>query len=180
MLEEIAFGGSGGQGVLFIGRLLAEAALLENREVEWMPSYSAEKRGGSVYCSVIISDDKIGSMFVTSPNAAVAMDLAWRDRFKPIIRSGGLLIANQSSNHPQMECNDIQIFYLPANELAALMGDSNTANLVALGGLIMLYPVVSDSSIMKVLDKMLAKDKKRLKLDKLALKKGILLANSCC
>ena len=76
MHEEIAVAGFGGQGVLFVGRLLAEASLLEGREVVWMPSYGAEKRGGTVWCNVTISDEKIGALFITRPTAAIAMNPA--------------------------------------------------------------------------------------------------------
>ena len=73
MHEQIIIGGSGGQGVLFIGRLLVETAFMEGHEVVWIPSYGAEKRGGTVWCNVTISDEKVGDLFVTKPTIAIAM-----------------------------------------------------------------------------------------------------------
>lgn len=176
MHEEMTIAGSGGQGVLFIGRILAEAALLEGREVVWMPSYGAEKRGGSVYCSIIISDEKIGAMVVARPNAAIAMNLAWTERFEPAMRPGGLLIVNSSLVSKQLERRDIRVIYLPANGLAAELGDDSVANLIALGTLLNNYQVVSISSVHAVMDSIMAKNLKRLEFNKRALSKGLELA----
>ncbi|HEX78334.1 MAG TPA: 2-oxoacid:ferredoxin oxidoreductase subunit gamma [Dehalococcoidia bacterium] len=176
MHEEIAIAGTGGQGVLFAGRLLAEAALLEDREVVWMPSYGAEKRGGSVYCNIIISDERIGAMVVVRPHAAIAMNLAWTERFEPAIKPGGLLIVNKSLVPRQLKRDDIQVIYLPANDLAAELGDDSAANLIALGTLISCRPVVSPSSIYAAMDNMLAKNRKRLEFNKRALNKGLEMA----
>lgn len=176
MHEEITIGGTGGQGVLFIGRLMAEAALLEDREVVWVPSYGAAKRGGSVCCSVIISDEKIGAMVVARPNAAIAMNLTWAERLEPIITPGGLLIVNRSSVSSQLKRSDIRVVYLLAHEMFAELGDDSVANLIALGVLINCYPVVSPSSIDSVMDNMLARDQQRLEFNKRALRQGLQMA----
>ena len=96
MHEEIALGGSGGQGVLFIGRLLAEAGLLEGHEVLYVPSYGAEKRGGNVWCNITISDEKIGALFIGKPTIAIVMNPASLVKFEPAMKPGSLLVVNQS------------------------------------------------------------------------------------
>lgn len=172
MLKEIAIGGSGGQGVLFIGKLLAEAALLEDKQVVWMPSYGAEKRGGSVYCSIIISDKCIGAMFVGRPDIAVAMDPKWLDRFTPIVKSGGTLIIAYSTSYERLKRADIEAISIPADKISADIGNSRVANLIILGSLIKRYPVVSINSITVALNITLSKDQKSLNMNKQALQKG--------
>lgn len=155
MHEEIAIGGFGGQGVLFIGRLLAEAGLREGHEVLWVPSYSAAKRGGIVWCNVIISDEKIGAMFVTRPTAAIAMNPPSLTKFEPAMKPGSFLVVNQSLVPSKVSRQDIRVVYVPANDLATELGDDSVGNLVALGALVAGCPVVSRDNIMAVLDIML-------------------------
>ncbi len=152
MPEEIAIAGFGGQGVLFIGRLLAEAGLREGHEVLWVPSYSAAKRGGIVWCNVIISDEKIGAMFVTRPTAAIAMNPPSLTKFEPAMKPGSFLVVNQSLVPSKVSRQDIRVVYVPANDLATELGDDSVGNLVALGALVAGCPVVSRDNIMAVLD----------------------------
>ena len=172
MLAEIDIAGSGGQGVLFIGRLLAEAALLEGSEVVWLPRYGAEKRGGTVSCSVIISDAKIGALAITRPTAAIAMTPDALGKLEPAMKPESLLVVNQSLISTRVRRDDIRITYVLANDLAAELGDVFAGNLIALGALIAGSPVVPTSSIMAVMDNMLFKNKKRLEMNKLAFNKG--------
>ena len=173
MYEEIAIAGFGGQGVLFIGRLLAEASLLEGHEVVYMPSYGAEKRGGTVWCNVTISDEKIGALFIVRPSAAIAMNPDSLVKFEPAMKPKSLLVVNQSLVPSKVGRGDIRVVYVPANDLAIELGDDSVGNLVALGALIAGCPVVSTSSIMTVMDSMLHKNKKRLEMNKQALAKGL-------
>lgn len=172
MHEEIAIAGFGGQGVLFIGRLLAEAGLLEEREVVWVPSYGGEKRGGTVRCNVIISDEKIGCLFVTDPTAAIAMNPASLVRFEPTMRPRGLLIVNKSLVPSKVSRKDIRVLYVPAIDLAVELGDSSVSNLITLGALVAGCPVVSISSIIAVMGNMLSTNKRRIEMNKQALDKG--------
>lgn len=172
MHEEIAVAGFGGQGVLFVGRLLAEASLLEGREVVWMPSYGAEKRGGTVWCNVTISDEKIGALFITRPTAAIAMNPASLVKLEPAMKPGGLLVVNQSLVPSKVSREDIRVVYVPANDLATELGDDSAGNLVTLGALVTGCPVVSTSSIIAVMDNLLSKNQRRLKINKRALSKG--------
>lgn len=172
MHEEIAIGGFGGQGVLFLGRLLTEAAFREEREVVYMPSYGAEKRGGTVWCNVTISDERIGALFIARPTIAVAMNSASLTRFEQTTRSGGVLVVNQSLVPETVAREDINIVYIPANDLAAELGDSGGSNLVALGALLACRAVVSVSRINKIMEDMLAKNPERLEINKRSLDKG--------
>ena len=172
MHEEIAIGGFGGQGVLFIGRLLAEASLLEGHEVVWVPSYGAEKRGGTVWCNVTISDEKIGAMFITRPTAAIAMNPTSLTKLEPTMKPGSLLVVNQSLVPSKVNREDIRVIYVPANDLATELGDDSVGNLVTLGALVAGCPVVSTSSIIAAMDNMLSKNQRRLEINKQALSKG--------
>ena len=175
MQAEIVIAGSGGQGVLLIGRLLAEAGLLEGREVVWLPAYGAEKRGGTVSCDVTISDDKIGALFVTRPTAAIAMNQASLDKLEPAMKPGGLLVVNQSLIPSKVRREDIRVVYVPANDLANELGDDSVGNLVTLGALVAGSAVVSRSSIIATMDNMFARNQKRLKINKQAFNKGYAL-----
>jgi len=171
MHEEITIGGSGGQGVLFIGRLLAEAGLREGHEVVYLPSYAAEKRGGAVWCHVTISDEKIGDLFVTRPTAAVALNSAALVKVEPMMKPGGFLVVNQSLVPGRVTRKDIRVVYVPATELAIALGDDSVGNLVALGALVAGCPIVAMSSLIAVMDEILSRNHK-LEVNKLALRKG--------
>lgn len=172
MHAEIAIAGFGGQGVLLIGRLLAEASLLEGHEVVWAPSYGAEKRGGTVFCNVTISDEKIGALFITRPTAAIAMNSASLGKLEPLMKPGSLLVVNQSLVSSKVSRQDIGVVYVPANDLAAELGADSVANLVALGALVAGFPVVSVSSVIAAMDNMFSKNQSHLEINKRALSKG--------
>ena len=172
MNGEIAIAGSGGQGVLLIGRLLAEAGLLEGHKVAWLPSYGAEKRGGTVWCNVAISDEEIGALFISRPTAAIAMNPAAFEKLEPAIKPGGLLVVNQSLVSSKVSRQDISTVYVPANHLAGELGNDSVGNLVALGALVAGFPVVSKSSITAVIDGIFSKNKKHLEINKQALSTG--------
>jgi len=178
--EEIAIGGFGGHGVLFIGRLLAEAAFREGREVVFMPSYGAEKRGGMVWCNVTISDEKIGALFIVRPTIAIAMNPASLVKFELGMKPEGLLVVNQSLIPSKVSREDIVVVYVPANDLAAELGNNSVSNLVALGALLANRPVVSMSSVMALMDNMLSKNQERLEMNQRALNQGYAWAQRDC
>ncbi len=177
MNSQIVIGGYGGQGVLFFGRLLAEAGLLEGREVTWMLSYGAEKRGGTCQCYISISDEKIGALFISRPNAAIAMNPASLDRLEPVMQPGSLMVVNQSLVPSRVKRQDIHPLYVPANELATKMGDDSIGNLVTLGALLAALPVVSISNVITVLKHMLAKNQKHLEMNRQAFIEGCIRGN---
>ena len=172
MHAEVVIAGSGGQGVLLIGRLLAEAGVLEEHEVVWLPSYGAEKRGGTVSCSVIVSDENAGAMFITRPTAAIAMNLASMEKFEMNLQSRGLLVVNQSLVSSRARRDDIRLAAVPANEMAAELGDASAGNMVLLGALLAAEPIVSRESILAAMYTAFARNPKHLEMNRAALLKG--------
>jgi 2-oxoglutarate ferredoxin oxidoreductase subunit gamma len=172
MHEEITLGGFGGQGVLFIGRLLAEAAFREGHEVVCMPSYGAEKRGGTVWCDVTVSEEAIGALFITRPTAAVAMNPASLSKLETMIKPGGQLVVNRSLVPDKVKRADICTVYVPANDMAAELGDDSVSNMVILGALLAVCPVVAASSITAVMGELLAGKQARLALNEKDLDAG--------
>ncbi len=158
--------------MLFLGRLLTEAAFREAREVVYMPSYGAEKRGGTVWCNVTISDERIGALFISRPTVAVAMNSASLTRFEGTSKPGGLLVVNRTLISETVARNDIDVVYVPANDLAAEVGDSGISNLVVLGALLACRPVVSLDSIHRIMEETLTKKQKLLDMNLKALESG--------
>ncbi|MHB8086247.1 MAG: 2-oxoacid:acceptor oxidoreductase family protein [Dehalococcoidia bacterium] len=169
---EITVSGFGGQGVLFIGRLLMESAFRSGKEVSWLPYYSGEKRGGMCTCFVNISDERIGSIFITHPDIAVAMNPAAMKILEPAVKTGGLLVVNESLIKNKSARRDIKAVYVPTVEASKEVGDESVGNLVALGAIIANSQLVTTTSIIKVLNQILSKDKHQLELNKAALLKG--------
>jgi 2-oxoglutarate ferredoxin oxidoreductase subunit gamma len=169
---EITISGFGGQGVLFIGRLLLEASFESGREVTWLPYYSGEKRGGMCSCFVNISDERIGSIFITRPGIGVAMNPAAMKMLEPNVKSGGLLVVNQSLIKDKSHRHDIKVIYVPTVEAAKEVGDESVGNLVALGALLSNASVVTDSEVIAVLKRMLSNNNRQLELNKAGLLKG--------
>ena len=172
MNTEITISGFGGQGVLFIGRLLAEAGILEGKEVTWLPYYGAEKRGGMCSCFVNISDEKVGSIFITKPYVCIVMSPAAMERMEPAVKTGGILIVNESLIKTRSGRQDIKTIYIPMYDMAVAMGDEAVGNLIALGALIANVPIVKTASIVKVINNMMLKNKRQLEPNKAALMKG--------
>jgi 2-oxoglutarate ferredoxin oxidoreductase subunit gamma len=136
MQTEIIISGFGGQGALFAGQLLAYAAMDEGHHVTWIPSYGPEMRGGTAHCTVIISDDEIGSPLVRHPAAVIAMNLPSLDKYEPLVAPGGVLVVNSSlvTRHPAR--TDIRVVEVPANAMAEELGSNRLANLVLTGALL--------------------------------------------
>lgn len=169
---EISISGFGGQGVLFIGRLLMEASFAAGQQVTWLPYYSGEKRGGMCSCFVNISDERIGSLFIAHPDIAVAMNPAAYEMLEPDVKPKGLLIVNESLIKTRSKRPDIKAVYVPTVELSKEIGDESVGNLIALGAILANAPVVTTTSIIKVLSKMMSKNQAQLKLNEAALLKG--------
>lgn len=142
MQTEIIIAGFGGQGVLFAGQVLAYAAMDNGKEVTWIPSYGPEMRGGTANCTVIIADEEIGSPLVRSPRAVIAMNLPSLDKYETVVIEGGLLLVNSSIVDRPVERSDVQSVLLPANEIAESLGDKRMTNIVMVGALLSLLPVL--------------------------------------
>ena len=138
MTTEILLAGFGGQGILFAGKQLAKTAMYNDKNVSWLPSYGPEMRGGSANCSVIISDNEIGSPIINRPDILIAFNLPSFDKFEPKIKEGGILIANSSLIASKSERDDIKAYYIPATQLASDNGLEGGANVIILGYLLKL------------------------------------------
>lgn len=149
MTEEIIIAGFGGQGILSLGKILAYAAMLENKEVSWMPSYGPEMRGGTANVTVIISDTRISSPVVSQYDTAIVLNQQSLDKFEHTVKKGGILIydGNGITRHPERD--DISIYRVDAAQEAARRNMSKVFNLIVLGGYMKIKPLVQDKSIEK-------------------------------
>lgn len=173
MYQDVIIAGFGGQGVLLAGKLLAYAGMLEGRFVTWFPSYGAEIRGGTANCTVIISDEEIGSPVVQNPSAMMILNEASFRKFEKRIKAGGRLILNTSLVHAPSGRTDIERIEIKANEIAESIGDIRIANIVMLGAFIGKTGIVSLDSISGALGRVLpARRHSLISLNEKALKQG--------
>lgn len=142
MESSIVIAGFGGQGALFAGQLLAYAAMQQEKEVTWLPSYGPEMRGGTANCTVVIGDEPIASPLVRQPDCVIALNLPSADKYEPRVKPGGLFLVNSSLVIRPLTRQDVTVILIPANELAEKAGDLRVANLVMLGALIALSGVL--------------------------------------
>lgn len=171
MLIKTIFAGFGGQGVLSMGLSLAQAAMLEEKNVTYLPSYGAEVRGGTANCTVAISDEEIASPVASSPEFVVAMNQPSLIRFQHQIESGGVFFINSSLIEAGISRGDIDIVEVQANSIAEKLGSPRSANMVMLGAFIKKSNVVSISTLIEGLETTM-KNKKLIAINKEALVAG--------
>lgn len=177
MQKEIIISGFGGQGALFAGQLLAYAAMAQGLHVTWIPSYGPEMRGGKARCTVIISDEEIGSPLVRQPSAAIVLNTPSMEAFEPLVRPGGVLVVNSSLVVGRSERNDIRVMYVPAMDVAVGLGNPRLANAICLGALARAIEVVPLAALAEALDEHLpARHRHLLDLNKKALQEGAAFA----
>jgi len=152
MQIEIVLAGFGGQGIMFAGQVLSYAAMEIGKEVTWIPSYGPEMRGGTANCTVVIADEEIGSPLVKNPPVALVMNLPSLDKYEPLMRPGGTLVVNSSMVDRSIRRDDITAIYVPANEIAEEIGDKRLANMVAVGALLTVIPVLTAEDIAATLN----------------------------
>ncbi|HXX57246.1 MAG TPA: 2-oxoacid:acceptor oxidoreductase family protein [Thermodesulfovibrionales bacterium] len=173
---KIIVAGFGGQGILFLGRLITYGGMIGGKEVTCFPSYGAEMRGGTANCTAIISDEMIGSPIVRNPDILIAMNEASLKRFQPLIRPKGILIFESSLiKSPELR-PDISSIGVPATEIASASRNSGlkSANMVMLGALLSATGLLSEESAIKALEALTPlKRKKTLPGNKEAIRKGI-------
>ncbi|MCI0520985.1 MAG: 2-oxoacid:acceptor oxidoreductase family protein [Chloroflexi bacterium] len=162
MQTEIIIAGFGGQGVLFAGQVLAYAAMDSGKTVTWIPSYGPEMRGGTANCTVVISDDEIGSPLVLHPRASIVLNLPSLDKYEPLVAPGGVLVANASLINRGPSRSDIHNIFIPVNDIAEGLGDKRLINMVALGALLGRLPVLPVEAIQQALSDHLPERHKRL------------------
>jgi 2-oxoglutarate ferredoxin oxidoreductase subunit gamma len=162
MYVATVFGGFGGQGLLFAGHVLAQAAVLEGRTVSWMPSYGPEMRGGTASCSVIVADRPIGSPLVDCADGVVALNPPSLAKFEPLLVPGGLLIVNTTLIEAEPGRPDIDVVAVPCTALARAAGEDRFVSIVALGALIARRPLVGRDAIEQALIDVVGEHRPRL------------------
>lgn len=146
--------GFGGQGLLFAGQVLAQAAMSEGKDVSWMPSYGPEMRGGTAYCTVIVSEASIGSPIVDVADSVIALNPPSLARFEPLLVPGGLLVVNTSLIEAEPRRTDLEVAAFACTALARTAGHERLASVVALGGLVARRPIVSRAAVIAALEEL--------------------------
>ena len=139
---QMLIAGFGGQGVLFLGKIVAYQGLIADKQVSWLPSYGPEMRGGTANCSIIISDAPVGSPIVAKPDCLVAMNLPSLDKYEDAVVPGGKIFVDSTLITRKIEREDVQAFYIPATQIANDMGIPTLANMIILGKVLAEYPEI--------------------------------------
>ncbi len=173
--ERVIFAGFGGQGVMSMGMLLTYAGMLEDKQVSWLPSYGPEMRGGTANCNVIVSDHPIGSpILTTNATSAVVMNKPSLDKFEADIEPGGKLLINSSLIEEKSSRDDIEVYYIPVNEMALELGNNKVANMIMLGCFLAINGTVEVESVLEAFKKVFGPSKEHLvPLNRKAIQKGI-------
>lgn len=162
MTNQILLAGFGGQGILFSGKFLAYDGLLEEREVSWLPSYGPEMRGGTCNCSVILSDTKIGSPIVASPDILIAMNLPSLDRFESAAVPGAKIFVDSSLIDRKVARSDVEAYYIPATRIASDEGLSGLANMIMIGLMIKKTGIMPYENVERAMKKLVPAKKANL------------------
>lgn len=160
---EMLIAGFGGQGILFSGKFLAYKGLLEDLQVSWLPSYGPEMRGGTANCSVILSDTPVGSPIITTPNVLVAMNLPSLEKYVDSVVAGGQIYIDSSLIDAKVERDDVEVFYIPATQMAKEEGIPTLANMIIVGHLLENHPELSFDGVDTVVEKLVPAKKAALK-----------------
>jgi len=174
MTLSFVLAGFGGQGVMLMGQILAQAGMQEGKNVTWFPSYGPEMRGGTANCTVVISDEPVASPIVDTPDVVVAMNIPSLLKFEPRLKRSGFLFLNSSVIDRKATRSDISVVEVPANEIADKIGNLRVANMVMLGAIIAVTNCVRKDSIVSALQyKLGEKGSSLLKLNIEAIETGI-------
>ena len=155
MKKEIIISGFGGQGILSMGKILAYSGLMEDKEITWMPAYGPEQRGGTANVTVIISDERISSPILSKYDVAIVLNQPSLDKFEPKVKPGGILIYDGYGVMNPPARKDIIVYRINAMDKAAEMKNAKVFNMIVLGGLLKVCPVVSTDGLKKALYKSL-------------------------
>ncbi len=136
MQNEVKLAGFGGQGIMLMGKILAHAAMEQGFEVVWIPSYGPEMRGGTAYCTVVVSDRPIGSPIIKNPRHLIAMNRPSLEKFAPTVKPGGVIFINGSLIDIDSGRDDVDELVVPIIEIAKELGNVRTANIVALAAFV--------------------------------------------
>jgi len=155
MTEEIIIAGFGGQGILSMGKILAYSGLVQGKEVSWMPSYGPEQRGGTANVTVILSDERISSPVLNTYDTAIVLNQPSLERFEQLVKPGGTLIFDGNGLHKMPSRKDIHIYRIDATEYAYATDATITINMIILGGLLKVRPIVAIENVLLGLKKTL-------------------------
>lgn len=159
---EMIFAGFGGQGILFMGKLLANTAMLKDKKLSWLPSYGPEMRGGTANCHVIIGDEPVGSPIVTSPDVLVAMNKPSLDKFEECVKKDACIFVDSSLIDRKCKREDVDAIYVNATETAHSIGNKSLANMVMLGAVLKKTELFTVNEIETTMKKSLPESKHNL------------------
>lgn len=175
MKKEIIVSGYGGQGVMSIGKTLAEAGVREGLEVTWVPSYGPEMRGGSAKCSVVLSEKKVGAPVFDYFNELIAMNETALKKYLPYLTTGGNLFINSDIVTEKVEKADVNIYYIPCDMIAEKLGNKKAANMVMLGAYANVTKTLKMETLQEMVCHIFSRKKSLIDLNLEALEKG-----ACC
>ncbi len=162
MTKNILIAGFGGQGVLFTGKFIAYGALIEGKELSWLPSYGPEMRGGTCNCSVIVSDEPVGSPIVNEPDVLIAMNRPSLDKFEDSVVPGGDIYIDSSLVDREVRRTDVNVHYIPATRLSTERGFDGIANMILLGSVIKGSGVIKEETIPAAMSKVVSAKRQNL------------------
>ncbi|MDP4181225.1 MAG: 2-oxoacid:acceptor oxidoreductase family protein [Bacillota bacterium] len=155
MKQDIVIAGFGGQGILSAGKVLANAGMLEDKYVSWLPSYGPEMRGGTANCHVVISEEPVASPIINDATTLIVMNGPSLEKFEDMVVEGGLIIIDSSLVETEVKRKDVEVFRIPASKMADDMGNVTYANIILLGKLIAKTGIISKDSFEESLKKVL-------------------------
>ena len=160
---QILIAGFGGQGILFSGKFLAYKGLIDGIQVSWLPSYGPEMRGGTANCNVILSDSPVGSPIITTPDVLIVMNLPSLQKYVDSVAPGGQIYVDSSLIDAKVERDDVEVFYIPATQMAKDNGIATLANMIIVGHLLENNSELSFEGIEDVVEKLVPPKKAALK-----------------
>ena len=172
MQNEVQFAGFGGQGIMLMGQILAQAAMQAGMEVVWIPSYGPEMRGGTAYCTVVTSDRPIGSPIIRNPKHLVAMNRPSLEKFAPTVKPGGVIFINSSIIAIEAGREDVDVLKVPIIEMAKDLGNVKAANIIALAAFVARSKIVEFDLLKESVKEKFADREKLIPLNMQALDEG--------
>lgn len=153
---QVIFAGFGGQGILFSGKFLAYNGLIADKHVSWLPSYGPEMRGGTANCTVVLSDEPIGSPIVANPDVLVVMNNPSLEKYENAVKPGGIIVVDSALIDRKVTRTDVDVYYVPATKMAADEGITTLANMILVGKLMSKTDIVKFDDVDAVLDKLVS------------------------
>ena len=155
-MKQFLFSGFGGQGILFVGKFIAYKGLIEDKQVSWLPSYGPEMRGGTASCSVIVSDEPVGSPIVSNPDILIAMNLPSLDKFEASVKSGGKIFVDSTLVERKVMRDDVEVYYIPATKMASDNNTPTLANMIIAGKVLSALGEFNDDDVTAALKKVIS------------------------